>query len=125
MFQVVAPRQGHLSTGVVANSSYITTSSIFYDALIIGGAQTATPMDTVTTFVMEAFGHGKPIAAVGMGTKVLSDLVKVDSSVGLFAGGATAVAGQIAQALMSPGRFPQRNLLDSPSICRKRSSRGG
>jgi catalase len=119
MFQVVAPRQGHLSTGVVANSSYITTSSIFYDALIIGGAQTATPMDTVTTFVMEAFGHGKSIAAVGMGTKVLSDLgLKVDSSVGLFAGSATAVAGQIVQALMSPGRFPQRNPLDSPSICR-------
>jgi catalase len=118
MFQVVAPHQGMLNTGVLANSSYITTSSIFYDALIIGGAETATPKDTLISFVMEAFGHGKPIAAIGNGTQVFSDLgLNVNSSLGLFAGGATQVASQIVQALMSPGRFPQRNPLDSPAIC--------
>ena len=119
MFQVVAPHQGMLNTGVLANSSYITTSSIFYDAIVIGGAETATPRDTLTTFVMEAFGHGKPIAAIGNGAVILSDLgLKVDSSMGLFAGSAADVASQIVQALMSPGRFPQRNPLDSPSLCK-------
>jgi catalase len=118
MFQVVAPHQGMLNTGVLANSSYITTSSIFYDAIIIGGAETATPKDTLIGFVLEAFGHGKPIAAIGSGTDVFSDLgLSVNSSMGLFAGAASEVAAQIVQALMSPGRFPQRNPLDSPSIC--------
>jgi catalase len=118
MFQIVAPHQGMLNTGVLANSSYITTSSIFYDTLIIGGAETVTPRDALTSFVMEAFGHGKPIAAIGNWTDVFSDLgLNVDSKLGLFAGGATEVASQIVQALMSPGRFPQRNPLDSPALC--------
>lgn len=118
LFQVVAPRQGSLNTGVVANSSYITTSSIFYDALIIGGAESSTTEDTLIDFVMEAYGHGKPIAAVGNGTAVLSTLaLPVNSSMGIFAGDAAVVAGQIIQSLMSPVRYPQRNPLDPPSIC--------
>lgn len=35
-FEVVAPHMGALQTGVMANQSFITSSSIFYDAIIVG-----------------------------------------------------------------------------------------
>ena len=69
---VVAPRSGELNTGVNATANYITTSSIFYDAVFIGSVSSnssdagSLALDlNANIFVTEAFSHGKAIGALG------------------------------------------------------------
>ena len=126
-FEVVAPYQGRLKSGVVANNSYITTSSIFYDALIVpdmvsgnSSGNPSTSMPVVQEFIREAYGHGKPLGGFGAGATVLSGLgYGGNAALGVVSGtGAGDVASQVLKMLQSPGRFPQRQALDDVgSIC--------
>jgi catalase len=118
LFEVVASHQGVLASGVPANESYVTTSSVLFDAVIIvsAGFSTNTSVPLVEQeFVREAFGHGKPIGEVGSG--FLSSLQLTGP--GLFVNSdAGSVINSVIGALEMPGRFPQRNPLDDvKAIC--------
>jgi catalase len=120
LFEVIASHQGTLNTGVVSNESYITTASIFYDAIVIVSENsTEAALASVTMveqdFVREAFGHGKPIGEVGMGFLASMGL----NGVGTFVNrDVDTVINSVIGALETPGRFPQRQPLDDvESIC--------
>jgi hypothetical protein len=69
-------------------------------------------------FVLEAWGHGKAIGAIGSGAQFLSSLnLAVSPAMGIFNGNAGAVATDLLDALSGPVRFPQRFPVDDPSIC--------
>jgi catalase len=118
LFEIVASHQGVLASGVPANESYITTSSVLFDAVIIvsGGFSMNASIPLVEQeFVREAFGHGKPIGEVGSG--FLSSLQLTGP--GLFMNSdAGSVINSIIGAMEMPRRFPQRNPLDDvKAIC--------
>jgi catalase len=117
LFEVIASHQGSLASGVLANQSYITTASIFYDAIVVdstGGGNLGVPM-VEQEFVREAFGHGKPIGEVGSGFLAGLGL----SGVGAFVDNdASTVINAVIGAMKTPGRYPQRQSLDDVgSIC--------
>ena len=129
-YEVVSTRIGPLRTGVHSNQSFITTSSVFYDAIIVGGvvSRTSNSSTNATTnplvaseveqFIQEAYGHGKAIAALGTGVETLKAIgVDVDSSMGVYQGAASAAANAVLNALSGPVRFPQRFPVDDLSIC--------
>lgn len=127
---VVAPHMGELQSGVNASASYITASSVFYDAIFIGSASvngnftSATGAlkldDFSTSFVMEAYGHGKAIGALGnSGAMFLAGLgLPMDQNLGTYAGDAGRVTDDVLTALSGPVRFPQRFPTDDiKAIC--------
>lgn len=122
-YEVIAPHMGLLATGVPANQSFITTSSIFYDAIIVGAptgprnASAASIPDTVA-FLTEAYGHGKAIGAIGS-LKASFDFLGLEDDLqpGLFQGSAEVVTASVLDALAGPVRFPQRFPTDDLSIC--------
>lgn len=125
---VVAPHTGTLKSGINARASYITASSVFYDAVFIGssmmngnGSMMAVLDMNAMGFVMQAYGHGKAIGALGTGGEgVLMGLGVggMNESLGLFAGDAGTVTMDVLQALSGPVRFPQRLPVDDvDSIC--------
>ena len=134
-YEVVSSYIGKLKSGVTANQSFVTTSSIFYDAVILGSSITTTnytgsgytnptsssvELFNMQQFVQEAYGHGKAIAAVGSsGTTMLKQLGvdNVDSNLGVYTGTADTIAKEILTALSGPVRFPQRFPTDDLSIC--------
>lgn len=127
-FEVVAPHMGPLASGVSANQSYITTSSVFYDAVIVGSLTSSNTTATVngTTagtsplfmLLTEAYSHGKAIAAIGNANNIFDALdIPADPTLGVFEGDATTVTNQVLTALSGVVRFPQRFPLDDPSIC--------
>lgn len=118
LFEVVASHQGPLASGVVANQSYVTASSIFYDAIIIvSDSYRNSSMVSMTEkgFLQEAFGHGKPIGEVGSGFLTSLGL----DGIGTFVDGSVGnVVNAVISALEIPGRYPQRQPLDDvASIC--------
>lgn len=118
-YEIIAPHMGTLKSGLVANQSFVTTSSIFYDAIVIGSfsVNDSAPGSQVD-FVREAYVHGKAIAVIGTGAQILAGIgTRVDSSLGIFGGTAGAVVQDILNALAGPVRFPQRFPVDDPSIC--------
>lgn len=136
-YEVISSRIGKLQTGVESNQSYITTSSVFYDAIIVGSVITSSktsrtmnatnssgsaPMDfSLQQFVQEAYGHGKAIAALGddgeMGLKMMMG-IEGGASMGIFTGmDAKVLTMDILDALSGPVRFPQRFPVDDSSIC--------
>ena len=127
MYEVVAPHIGPLASGVDANQSYVTTSSIFYDAVLIGsdlGASNATNATAVFVsmeemeFLREAYSHGKALGAIGNGNQFFDALgFPPSNDLGIFEGSASTVAADILSALSGPVRFPQRFPVDDPSIC--------
>ncbi len=128
LYEVVSTHIGPLQTGVAANQSFVTTSSIFYDAIIVGGATSANGSTPVTnsladfnmkSFLQEAYGHGKAIAAIGdAGAATFSAMgISGDASMGIYQGSAAAVVMDVLGALAGPVRFPQRFPVDDPSIC--------
>jgi catalase len=116
LFDVIAPRQGLLTRGVSATQSYITTSSVFYDAVIVAGNNTALP--DIQAFVQEAYTHGKPIGALG-GASTMFRTLQPQTSIGLFsATSAATLAQDIAGAIALPGRYPERLPIDDiQAIC--------
>ena len=124
---VVAPRIGVLQTGVTANASFITTSDIFYDAVFIGSAggsnsSYAAGANGLTSdamnFVMEAYGHGKAIGALGSSGSAILKSLGIDGKPGVYSGDAGAVASGVLTALSGPVRFPQRFSTDDvEGIC--------
>lgn len=118
-FEIVAPHMGTLKSGLVANQSFVTTSSIFYDAIVIGSfSVNGSASGDMADFVREAYVHGKAIAAIGNAAKILDEVgTSVDSSLGTFGGAAKIVMQDVLDALAGPVRFPQRFSVDDPSIC--------
>jgi catalase len=116
LFDVIAPHQGLLTRGVSATQSYITTSSVFYDAVIVVGNNTQSP--DLQAFVQEAYTHGKPIGALG-GTSSLFLSLQPQTNIGLFSEmSANTLAQDIAAAIALPGRYPQRLPIDDiQAIC--------
>ena len=116
LFDVISSHQGALSKGVTATQSYITTSSVFYDAVIVVGNNTQSP--DLQGFVQEAYTHGKPIGALGS-TSSLFRTLQPQTSIGLFSEtSATRLAQDIASAIAFPGRYPQRLPIDDiQAIC--------
>lgn len=131
---VVAPYVGTLQSGINATSSFILASSVFYDAVFIGssmssgnmaganGTMSTATLDTNTMqFVMQAYGHGKAIGALGSdGEAVLMGMGVGGSNdtLGLFAGDAGTVTTDVLDALSGPVRFPQRFPVDDvEAIC--------
>jgi catalase len=115
-FDLVAPHQGALTNGASAGNSYTTTSSVFYDAVIV--ASDTQPPD-LQIFVQEAYTHGKPIGALGSSSMALLGTLQPQSNAGLFSEtSATALAQDIASAIAMPGRYPERLPLDDvQAIC--------
>lgn len=126
---VVAPHVGTLASGINATASFILASSVFYDAVFIGSSMTGsngtsggTVLDSNTMgFVMQAYGHGKAVGALGSsGEAVLMGMGVGGSNdtLGLFAGDAATVTTDVLQALSGPVRFFQRFPVDDvASIC--------
>jgi catalase len=78
---ILAERPGRLATGggaaVSATHALATRRSVFYDAVFVpGGDGIADLADdgAARLFVAEAFKHGKAIAALGQGTRLLGEL---------------------------------------------------
>jgi len=126
-YEVVAPHIGPLLSGVNANQSYITTGSIFYDAILIGSIFGASKAANATAafvsaeemeFLREAYSHGKAVGAIGNSNQFFDTLGFAPSNdLGIFEGSASTVATDILKALSGPVRFPQRFPVDDPSIC--------
>lgn len=115
-FDLIAPHQGPLNNGGSAAQSYITTSSVFYDAIIVIGS---TQSPDLQTFVQEAYTHGKPIGALGNSSSVLLSNLQPRTNIGLFSdSSASTLAQDIAGAIAMPGRYPERLPLDDvQTIC--------
>ena len=124
-YEVISTHIGPLATGVSANESFVTTSSIFYDAIIVGSTANTTSINNtlaafeVQQFLQEAYGHGKAIAAVGTaGASQLQAMgISVNSSIGIYSGTPASIATAVLNALAGPVRFPQRFPVDDPAIC--------
>jgi catalase len=78
-----SPVKGISGKAVTPDKSYVTVSSVLYDAVYIpGGADSIETMNQqgyVINFVSEAYKHCKPIAASGEGVDLLASLGLVDS----------------------------------------------
>jgi catalase len=130
-YEVISTHIGTLKTGVYANQSFITTSSVFYDAIILGGTTPPTTNNTTTTnttttpfeaaqFIQEAYGHGKAIAALGNSVDTLKALgIEIDADMGVYGGAAEAAVMKVLEALMGVVRFPERGGVDDVSICQE------
>jgi catalase len=122
---IVAPHIGPLRSGVNATASYITASSIFFDAIFIGSSQSnstgALSLDlNAQSFVLEAYSHGKAIGALGnSGQEIMRGLgLTVNAADGLYAGAAAQVTNDVLAALSGPVRFPWRFPTDDvDAIC--------
>ncbi len=79
---IVAPRSGPIQTAqgqsLPADESFTTTASVLFDAVFVpSGKQSGETLSAVgkaVHFVLEAFQHGKPIAAAGEGLELLRGL---------------------------------------------------
>jgi catalase len=135
---VVGPRMGMLNTGVNATQSYLTASSVFYDAVFVASPSASTTSNSTDSgtcdslptpfldsyseaFLVQAYSHGKPLAGLGSyGECILTSVGTggVNESLGLYAGDAGTVTSDILEALAGPGRFPQRLPVDDvEAIC--------
>lgn len=78
-----SPIKSASGKAVVPDKSYVTVSSVLYDAVYIpGGSESIETMNQqgyVVNFVTEAYKHCKPIAASGEGVDLLASLGLVDS----------------------------------------------
>jgi catalase len=117
LFDIVAPNQGSLTSGASATHSFITTSSVFYDAVIVA-TNNSTQSPDLQAFVQEAYTHGKPIGALG-DCATLFNTLQPQTNIGLFSeNSATQLAKDIAGAIAMPGRYPERLPLDDvQAIC--------
>jgi catalase len=118
---IVASRIGSLQSGVNASQSFITSSSVFYDAVLIGTSNATSLIDDAATFLMQAYKHGKPIGALGgNGDALLTSLGigGTNDSMGVFSGSAASVTSQVLTALSYPSRFFGRFPIDDlEEIC--------
>ncbi|KAI9711557.1 MAG: hypothetical protein M1820_002122 [Bogoriella megaspora] len=125
-YEIVGSHIGPLSTGVTANQSFVTTSSIFYDAILFSSSLNSSNNNTnplarfgTQQFLNEAYGHGKAIAAIGSSAAAQLRAMEVDvnADMGVFEGDAAAAVNDLLTALAGPVRFPQRFPVGDPSIC--------
>lgn len=121
---VVAPRIGTLQSGVTANASFTTTSNLFYDAVFIGSIANSTialtngPNNNAMAFVMEAYGHGKAIGALGFTGQSALVALGIAGEPGVYSGSTSDVTQDVLTALSGPVRFWQRFPTDNvTAIC--------
>lgn len=120
MLTVVGPHMGELQSGVNATASYITASSVFYDAVFIGSLSSSSNNSSASStlmldsysmsFILEAYSHGKAVGALGnSGDGFLAGLgISANNTLGVFSGDVGAVTNNVLTALSGPVRFPQR-----------------
>jgi catalase len=85
--EVVGPVLGPMHTDetypVDALRSFLTTSSVLYDAVFVPGGESSIAVlreiPAAVEFVREAYGHAKPIGATNEGTSFLESLEGIDS----------------------------------------------
>ena len=134
-YEVVSSYVGTLKSGIVSNESYVTTSSVFYDAIIIGSAPQSSINSTsqnstsecswlssfnTRQFVQEAYGHGKTIAVLGGDCTTTLSKIGVDGNAAMgifFQNNVSTIVKDVLGALPGPVRFPQRFPVDDPSVC--------
>ena len=79
---VVGIKLGESDDGLNITETYLTTSSVLYDAIYIPSGSNSTfdfltkphpefPYDEPSVFALDAFRHGKPIAVSGNGIELL------------------------------------------------------
>lgn len=115
-----------MKTGVDATASYITTSSVFYDAVMLGDVvsvggkkREGGGLDpNAYAFVMEAYSHGKGIGAFQPDGAAVLQALGIAGEPGVYAGSVSNVVGKVLAALSGPVRFPQRFPTDDiAAIC--------
>ena len=75
---------------------------------------------TTSAFILEAYSHGKAIAALGSsGAQLLAGLgLSANATAGVYTGTAATVTGEVLAALSGPVRFPWRFATDDlGAIC--------
>jgi catalase len=126
-FAVIAPRAGLLASGVHSNLTYLTGgpgNSAFYDAVVLGSpsnasAAAADPYRSYQlNFLRTAYGHGKPLIAIGDAAATFTGLGYSDNStLGVFTVSSAADAAKsVASSLASPGRYPIRSPVDDVEL---------
>ena len=112
---VVGNHLGDLG-GVTATKTLGNTDAVLYDAvMVVGGAksvQTLMKMGDAHAFLAEAYKHGKPVAALGEGSEVLtsSELGRLIRAV---AAGATSTAAGTATSVPVPATPPAKTQGDA------------
>jgi len=100
------------------NRAAPNAASVFYDAVVVPGGKSAEMLaksGAAINFVQECFHHGKPIAALGDGSKLLqaAHLPQADAGHGVFTGEA-AVLSAFMDA-MKKHRFRNRAVAGVPA----------
>ena len=124
--KIVAPRLGELKrlagSTVTVDHSLPTVSSVLFDAVLVsGGAAIASALcedANAVLFVKEAYKHGKAIAAIGDGAKLVATAARsADCVNGEFVGpGVVAIKGNTVTAAfvksfiqsVAAHRYPER-----------------
>jgi catalase len=121
--EVIAARAGTFKCSkgndVRVNRAAPNAPSVFYDGVIIPGGKSADALaqsGAAINFVQEAFHHGKPIAAVAEGGKLLeaAHLPNAGDEQGVFRGDAAVVVGRFVERLKEH-RFHNRDVAAVPA----------
>jgi catalase len=121
--EVIAAKAGTFKCSkgndVRVNRAAPNAPSVFYDAVIVPGGKSAVALaqsGAAINFVQEAFHHGKPIAALGDGGKLLeaAHLPNVGEEQGVFRGDAADILGRFADGLKKH-RFRNRDIAVVPA----------
>ncbi|MGH7922640.1 MAG: catalase HPII, partial [Candidatus Dormibacteraceae bacterium] len=106
--ETVAEHGGEIS-GVVVDRALATVGSVLYDAVVVLAAPAPVPEPTMTMrdFVLEAFRHGKPIGAFGLGTELILrlGLLAPDHLPEAGREGVAVDSGVVVSATLHPGSW--------------------
>jgi catalase len=120
--EVVAARAGTFTCSkgstVKVNRAAPNASSIIYDAVVVPGGKSADALansSLAINFMQECFHHGKPVAAIGDGEKLLqaAHLPQAGPDMGVFRGDAS-VMNEFMEA-MKKHRFHDREIAAVPA----------
>ena len=118
LMELIAPKAGVItcSNGApeTVNRAAPNAASVLYDAVVVVGGASAKALSTsglAINFVTEAFRHGKPIAALGDGAKLMkaAGLGAADAKAGVFQDGSAGALDDFIAAMKRP-RFHDRDI---------------
>jgi catalase len=120
--EVIAARAGSViaddGSKVRVNRAGPNAPSVIYDGVVVlgGSAEALVRSGIVLHFINEAFRHGKPLAFLGDGAKVLkaAPLPKADEADGVIVGEGEAAINAFVEA-MKQHRFPLRRIETVPA----------
>ncbi len=118
LMEVIAAKAGTITCSNGApepvNRAAPNAASVLYDAVVVLGGASAKALSAsglAINFVSEAFRHGKPIAALGDGAKLLkaAGLGGADAKTGVFQDGSAGTLDDFIAAMKQP-RFHDRDI---------------